>query len=211
MSEGFFDRWSRRKQQARVETVPAADPPLPAPFEEPGGDGASTALAEAPGPPPGLAPEGEVETPAALSLADTETLTIDSDFRPFVAKGVQPEVKNAAFRKLFADPHFNVMDGMDTYIDDYSKPTPIPDSVLRQMASAHFLKLFDEPPEDPTSENPAADLPDDMAQSDAPGNLPSPLAADAQPASHLNDDHDADLRLQPDDAARAENARPRAV
>jgi hypothetical protein len=39
---------------------------------------------------------------------------------------VAPEVKNAAFKKLFADPHFNVMDGLDIYIDDYSKPDPLP-------------------------------------------------------------------------------------
>ena len=29
-------------------------------------------------------------------------------------------------KKLFSDPHFNVMDGLDTYIDDYGKPDPIP-------------------------------------------------------------------------------------
>ena len=29
-------------------------------------------------------------------------------------------------KKLFADPHYNVMDGLDVYIDDYSKPDPIP-------------------------------------------------------------------------------------
>lgn len=210
MSEGFFDRWSRRKQQAKEEVAPAPDV-LPPPLGEVVGGGSHPApLADLSSPHPGLPTEEEGEKPAALSLADTEALTIDSDFRPFVAKGVQPAVKNAAFRKLFADPHFNVMDGMDIYIDDYSKSTPIPDSVLRQMASAHFLKLFDEPPEDPNAENPAADLPDDVAQSDSTGNLPSPPAADAQPASQSHDDHDADLRLQPDDAARAEDARPRA-
>jgi hypothetical protein len=32
-------------------------------------------------------------------------------------------VKNAAMKKLFADPHFNVMDRLDIYIDDYSSPT----------------------------------------------------------------------------------------
>ena len=36
-------------------------------------------------------------------------------------------------KKLFADPHFNVMDGLDTYIDDYGKPDPIPQSMLRQL------------------------------------------------------------------------------
>jgi hypothetical protein len=47
------------------------------------------------------------------------------------ARDVAPEVKNAAIKKLFADPHFNVMDGLDTYIDDYSKPDPIPPEMLR--------------------------------------------------------------------------------
>ena len=42
--------------------------------------------------------------------------------------GVDASVKNAALKKLFADPHFNVMDGLDTYIDDYGKPDPIPEA-----------------------------------------------------------------------------------
>jgi hypothetical protein len=33
-------------------------------------------------------------------------------------------VRNAALKKLFTDPHFNVMDGLDVYIDDYGKPDP---------------------------------------------------------------------------------------
>jgi hypothetical protein len=36
-----------------------------------------------------------------------------------------------------------VMDGLDTYIDDYSKPDPIPDAMLRTLAHAKRL-LFDE-------------------------------------------------------------------
>jgi hypothetical protein len=194
MSEGFFDRWSRRKQQAKEEVAPVDTDSLPA---VPGQDVVG-------GSPPA---DGDEEKPAELSLADTETLTIDSDFRPFVARGVQPAVKNAAFRKLFSDPHFNVMDGLDTYVDDYSKPTPMPDSVLRQMASAKFLKLFDEEPERIPPETPKAVGAEDVAQSTDSGDLPSPPVADAQPASQENDDHHADLRLQPDDAARAEDTR----
>ena len=210
MSEGFFDRWSRRKQQAKEEVAPVdtvSSPPAALP----------AALPESANAPSGMPVDGDDEKPAELSLADTETLTIDSDFRPFVARGVQPAVKNAAFRKLFADPHFNVMDGMDIYIDDYSKPTPIPDSVLRQMASAKFLELFDDEEEANKTasaavpeQTPGSDSMPDVAQSSAPGNLPSPLVADAQPASQMTDDPNADLRLQPDDAARAQDARSRA-
>jgi Protein of unknown function (DUF3306) len=200
MSEGFFDRWSRRKQQARAGEVP----------EEPKPEAAQSVPVEPPptpsmpavpaGPDPVHAPP---DAPAPLTLADVQALTTDSDFRPFVAKDVAPEVKNAAFKKLFADPHFNVMDGLDTYVDDYTKPKPLPESVLRQMASAKFLKLFDETPEETSGEG---GLPD-VAQSGDSGDLPSQPVARAQPASQETDDHHADLRLQPDDASRPEDTR----
>ena len=47
-------------------------------------------------------------------------------------------------KKLFADPHYNVMDGLDTYIDDYSTPDPIPKAMLRQMVQARMLGLLDD-------------------------------------------------------------------
>ena len=47
-------------------------------------------------------------------------------------------------KKLFTDPHFNVMDGLDTYIDDYRKPDPIPPVDAAPDGSAKFLKLFDD-------------------------------------------------------------------
>ena len=82
-----------------------------------------------------------------------QVLTPASDFKPFMARGVTPDVRNAAVKKLFADPHFNVMDRLDIYIDDYSQPDPLPAAMLRQMASAQFLKLFDD------DETPAANSP----------------------------------------------------
>jgi len=200
MSEGFFERWSRRKQQALAGEVP----------EEPKPEATRSGPVEPPHTPAmPVVPAGPVpvdeapDAPPLLTLADAQALTIDSDFRPFVAKDVAPEVRNAAFKKLFADPHFNVMDGLDTYVDDYTKPTPLPESVLRQMASARFLKLFDESPEETSGDD---GLPD-VAQSDDSGHLPSPPVAHAQPASQETDDHHADLRLQPDDAPRPEDAR----
>lgn len=204
MSENFFDRWSRRKNEAREELAP----PPAVPETPPAADPLPVAA--------GLAAEGQGEAPQP-TLAEAEALTPGSDFRPFMARNVAPEVKNTALRKLFADPQFNVMDGLDTYVDDYSKPTPIPDSVLRQIASAKFLKLFEHEEETegtetpgPPPETPHADAPPDVAQSEPPGDLPSQQVADAQPASQKTDDHNADLRLQPDDAARAEDARRRA-
>ena len=83
--------------------------------------------------------------PAPLpTLDDVQALTPASDFKPFMLQGVAPDVRNAAMKKLFADPHFNVMDRLDIYIDDYSQPDPLPAAMLRQMASAKILNLFDE-------------------------------------------------------------------
>ena len=119
-------------------------------------------------------------------------MTRESDFSRFVAPGVDGEVKNAALKKLFADPHFNVMDGLDTYIDDYSKPDPLPASMLRKMAQAAFLGLVDpEPPAAATAAaTPTAQAPNAEVEPAALGNATTP-----------EPDENADLRLQPHDAA----------
>jgi hypothetical protein len=42
-------------------------------------------------------------------------------------------------KKLFTDPHFNVMDGLDIYIDDYTKFEPIPAAMLAMLVHAKPL------------------------------------------------------------------------
>jgi hypothetical protein len=196
----FLSRWSRRKVQAREGLTPSEPPAAPA----------ATGNAAPPLPPltvatPANLPAQSVNTAAAPAaaaperpqpppptLADVATLTRESDFSRFVAPGVDGEVKNAALKKLFADPHFNVMDGLDTYIDDYSKPDPLPASMLRKMAQAAFLGLVDPEP-------PAATAAAVTPTAQAPN-------AEVEPAAHCSattpePDEDTDLRLQPHDAA----------
>lgn len=147
--KGFLGRWARRKTDA-LQGKPLDEPIAPAKPATPDG---ATDKVSLPGPAePGLAavpPSGDVvggEPPdkKTLSLDDVELLTRDSDFRPFMANNVGSQVRNAAMKKLFADPHFNVMDWLDIYIGDYSQPDPISPSMLRQMAGAKFLNLFDD-------------------------------------------------------------------
>jgi hypothetical protein len=127
-------------------------------------------------------------------------------------------------KKLFTDPHYNVMDGLDIYIDDYSKPDPMPASMLRQLASAKFLNLFEEeettttaadtkPLSDQSDVHPAtvasnpvgepvpvlSDTPAATQPDTRPNTLSAPSAADF-PAQDSHHDH-TDLRLQPNDAA----------
>jgi len=67
-----------------------------------------------------------------------ESLTFESDFAAFLRPGVDDKVKRAALKQLFRDPRFNVMDGLDTYIDDYTKADPIPPDMLADLLQRGF-------------------------------------------------------------------------
>lgn len=77
-------------------------------------------------------------TPAP-ELPPVEKLGMDSDYSGFFHPKVDEALRRAALKKLFSDPHFNVMDGLDTYIDDYSISDPIPAAMLAEMKSAQDI------------------------------------------------------------------------
>jgi len=207
--DGFLSRWARRKAEARggaptteAEPAPAVpadrgEPPLPTAPAVP----VSTALSLESTASPAVTPE-----PPLPTLDDVARLTKDSDFSPYVARNVDARVRNAAMKKLFSDPHFNVMDGLDTYIDDYGKPNPIPLSMLRRMNQAAVLGLFaDESDAAAKAPLPALASPDGVdpaavAQSKLPVSPSAP-----EPST----DDDPDLQLQRDDADRRPGAGPR--
>ncbi len=229
MADGFLGRWSRRKQDVR-EGKPVEEPPPPTLAPEIAVPAATSARTVAPSAP--VAPAAPVDEPPPPTLADAQALTPQSDFTPFVSRAVSPEVRNLAMKKLFADPHFNVMDGLDIYIDDYTQPDPLPAGMLRKMASAHALGFFDAEkkaegeladdgagaisPIAPDAAQPRDDAEGvsatDVAQSGVCNAVPSVSTSEpalaarsaeegvATPASHTHNDHDAHLRLQPDDA-----------
>ena len=168
---------------------------------------------------PAAVPQSGAAAPAAPpppTLDDVALLTPESDFAPFVARDVDPNVQRAALKKLFSDPHFNVMDGLDTYIDDYGKPDPLPEGMLAKMAQSQFLGLFSAKPE-PAEDADAADaavLADasaaaDTAEPSGPAAEPADPTAPTEPAASPDaansteplPDEDTDLRLQPHDAA----------
>lgn len=197
---GFLARWARRKSQARSGVV---EPDRPAPAPQPLPPAAAV-------PPPREAVQAvassavpAAETPArtepappAPTMDDVAALTPDADFGRFVARDVDPGVRNAAMKKLFTDPHYNVMDGLDIYIDDYGKPDPIPPSMLRGLAQSRLLGLFNDEPAD------KAGAPRD--------DKPLLATATAEPSAEPDRTHDEDpdLQLQPDDAAGARAGEP---
>ncbi len=138
--EPFLSRWARRKAQVRSGVDIPAEVPVRAvaPADATTADEAAPVVSAEPAP----APEAE---PVALpTMEDVALLTRQSDFSAFVRPGVDPAVSNAAMKKLFSDPRYNVMDGLDTYIGDYNTPDPLPVSMLRKMNHAAYLGLLDE-------------------------------------------------------------------
>jgi hypothetical protein len=119
------------------------------------------------------------------------------------------------------------MDGLDIYIDDYSKPSPLSKVEMAKMVGAQFLKLVDDPkaPKPPAnaSVQPAAQPLAAPAETETEASAQPPEAADASaiaasdtdphtgPHTDTPDtpdtpdtdhDHHPDLQLQPDHAAQ---------
>jgi Protein of unknown function (DUF3306) len=191
---GFLSRWSQRKREQTSEL--RQEPGIAAPVAHADQQRPPTPLTPAAAPEPihEMAPEmapnrapsmaPKPNAPAKLTLADVEQLTAQSDFSAFTAKSVDADVRNAAMKKLFhGEPQFNVMDGLDVYIDDYNTPDPLPKAIMRTMLQARALGLLDDELKD-----------QDKPEPDAPAHGAAP--ADT-PAPH----EDADLQLQPHDAA----------
>jgi hypothetical protein len=210
---GFLSRWSRRKVDERagrpldepklVPTV-AGGSSLP-PKQVPSARAAAGASATASGAVTPERADGQVAQPSP-TLADAQQLTPESDFTGFMARGVAPDVKNAAMKKLFADPHFNVMDRLDIYIDDYSQPDPLPLAMLRQMTSAKTLNLFDDEPEE-LLETPVGDKASTEEAKVVAQSAPAENNSNPEPNTH---DH-ADLRLQPDPTSGPQGTEPKPV
>lgn len=94
---------------------------------------------------------------AAPPLPALDTLDFDADFSGFLRQEVEEAVRRVALKKLFHSGPFNVMDGLDTYIDDYSIPDPIDGATLRGLVQARGLLFDDDPARDGEAAGPAAE------------------------------------------------------
>jgi hypothetical protein len=120
--EHFLSRWSRMKHASAARPPATAEPAATTPPIAPNAD--------------------KPQENAPVPLPPVESLTPESDFTPFMGAEVDPAVRRGALKKLFADPQFNVMDGLDVYIDDYSKPDPLPEGWLEKMNQVARLGIF---------------------------------------------------------------------
>jgi hypothetical protein len=176
--KGFLGRWSARKVAVK-EGKPVAEPIPLKHFDKLSANGQIDTVRPEPveGSPANVAAPQDSPT---LTLADVSALTPASDYAAFIAKGVSSEVKNAAMKKLFTDPHYNIMDGLDIYIGDYSTHDVLPQSVIDEMTKDGFLNMFQK----------------------------EEVPAESTPSTENISHDDPDLQLQRDDAAGREAAIP---
>ncbi len=113
--ESVLRRWSRRKVEARDALGDEISRPA-------GEETDASALPAEPEP---------VLTDA--DMPPIESLTEESDFSPFMSKGVSEELRNLALRKLFHSQVFNIRDGLDEYDDDFTTFEKLGDIVTADM------------------------------------------------------------------------------
>ncbi len=108
----FLVRWSRRKRAIAVGA------PLPEPIVV--------------APPAPAIDEANEDVP----LADPALLDFADDFTPYLKARVAPALKKAALKKLFSDPTFNEIDGLDVYLEDFNKVPDLPAADLALLKHA---------------------------------------------------------------------------
>jgi hypothetical protein len=186
VKQGFAARWSRRKQQVKLEQ----EPPDTA-IDEPSDQIATTEELDA----EQLGAEKQAELNALKDedMPDIATLQEDSDFSQFMSTGVSEELRKLALRKLFHGKTYNVRDGLDEYDGDYTSfekldpGTITADMKYRQELEAEKLKAQRELEEQKKRE---ADMDNDSDLQDSSEELEEAL--DEQPQMENKTEAEAD-------------------
>lgn len=140
MSENFLSRWSKRKLEVRAqeklaEEAPAVQDKAPVSAVNVESENRAQELVKADSQ---VQPVPDPELPLPTE-ADLLAVRQGGDIKAFMVDKVSAELKNKAFKALFSRPEFNVMDGLDIYIDDYNKFTPLSKEDIGKMTLSKQL------------------------------------------------------------------------
>lgn len=146
-ADEFFARWAKKNAESAKasESLPDTDAGALVPESAESADVTS-------------------EPQALPTMDDVAKLTHDSDYSGFMAQGVDESVKRSAMKKLFTDPHFNIMDGLDVYIEDFNKFEPMTPAFIAGLS--HAKGLMDPLAQLKSPLMKLLDMPQDEARSD---------------------------------------------
>lgn len=146
MSDNFLSRWSKRKLEAKEKPADAELTPSVLKAEadsgvaRPPAQGTvrdSNAVAGRPAP---VSAEANVEPEVPVPTeADLQSVEQGGDVKAFLSDKVSADLKNKAFKALFSRPEYNVMDGLDIYIDDYNTFVPLSQEQIGKMTFSKQL------------------------------------------------------------------------
>jgi hypothetical protein len=163
----FFKRWSELKHSQAPAKPIAPEPEIKLEADKPPATVEQTSTSDEPVP---------LDPVNSLTLEDVAKLKPDSDYTQFMQAEVGEDVHQAAMKKLFTDPHYNIMDGLDIYIDDYSQEDPLPAGMLEKMVQSTMLGLFKK-----VEETPQALVSEELAAEDI--STPLEVTESSQPIS----------------------------
>lgn len=121
----FLSRWSQRKLQAEQDKVPATHDAGAVNADGKLGDVAQKKAFEA-----------AQKNAAPVVLPSIDSVNLESGVAPFFKQQADESLRRLALKKLLSDPHFNIMDGLDIYVGDYSQPDPIPPEMMKKIRHA---------------------------------------------------------------------------
>jgi hypothetical protein len=88
-----------------------------------------------------------VAAPFSFSVAATRAAPLPRPVEPkdpaaeFRQAGTDEDLRRAALKKIFSDPHFNAPDPFEAYSGDFTRGEPIPPEMMRTLVQARHLGL----------------------------------------------------------------------
>lgn len=154
MSDGFLDRWARKKTLQTEISQRALDASKVGPNQSLSTDHGQTleashnavqsadnsALTKG---------EGSAASPdqaSSLTMADVEAVPVGGDVSRFMGLDVPDNIRSAALKRLFSAPEYNVRSQMDVYWEDYSNLPKLSQDEIRSLTQSESLFLFKDPP-----------------------------------------------------------------
>ncbi|WP_417762422.1 DUF3306 domain-containing protein [Shewanella sp.] len=143
-----------------------------------------------------LAEADEERLLGAEDLPDPSQIEAGGSFASFMGKNVDPNVRQAALRALWKQPHFSEIDGMMEYALDYSNQEVLTPEVSTELAKKVFRHLIqEEKTADEAASEPMLVDTEQSDQENAAAEQTTSALAEASANTELSDKMDGEITV----------------